>query len=452
MSKIISALHRNAAGAARAEQKLARILEAITPDILTDLARPLVRRDGNHVQGCLNFPDHFPRRGLSLCQGKLYDDARTTTGTTPWWVPGSGVPDGSYAILREDSGCFEAVTDPVGGRSLWYYFDDEVFVVSNSQRAITLYIGRFEFEPAVVPWLMATGALGLGMSYSRHLRALPPASSLLLDKAAWTLALTEGEIRFAADPRPPEAHRRALRAALDDTLASFGPEDARHAIVSLSGGADSRAIAALLMRARPGPRWRSLTGGPVEASRMPNTDVFIAEQVAARLGTDHRFIATRDSPEPIETIIDRFVLASEGRVDHLEGYLDGLAHFRAFAAEGIEVIIRGDTCFGGPRWEPADSALAMRRTISLLLCREIADLQSRVRGLRPRGPGHSGAACPARRREPARLARPPLPAIPGDHRARRADRDQGGLRRRGQPAAVASVAGSGLRPARRDAL
>ena len=293
-------------------------------------------------------------------------------------MPGSGVPDGSYAILREDSGCFEAVTDPAGGRSLWYYFDDEVFVVSNSQRAITLYIGRFEFEPAVVPWLLATGALGLGMSYSRHLRVLPPASSLLLDKAAWTLRADRGRDPFRRGPPPPRGASPALRAALDDTLASFGPEDARHAIVSLSGGADSRAIAALLMRARPGPRWRSLTGGPAEASRMPNTDVFIAAQVAARLGTDHRFIATRDSPEPIETIIDRFVLASEGRVDHLEGYLDGLAHFRAFAAEGIEVIIRGDTCFGGPRWEPADSALAMRRTISLLLCGEIANLQPRL--------------------------------------------------------------------------
>lgn len=372
MSKMISALHRAIPDAAEGERRMRRILEEITPDIAGDQARYGFEARGRHLRGTLNMPSSTLRAGMSLCQGKIYGAAEG------WAKPGAAFPDGSYALIRENAGFLEAVSDPTASRTLWYYFDDEVFVVSNSQRMITLYVGRFAFDPAVVPWILATGALGFGMSYSRHLRILPPASGALLDKAAWSLRLTEGEIRFAADPRPPEAHRGALRAALDDTLAAFGPEDARRAIISLSGGADSRAIAALLARAGPARRWRSLSGGPEEAQRTPNTDAFVAAQVAARLGLDHRYIATHDSNEPSETIINRFILASEGRVDHLEGYLDGLVNFRALAAEGIEVMIRGDTCFGGPRWAPAESDLAMRRTISLLLCGEIVNLQPRL--------------------------------------------------------------------------
>ena len=313
------------------------------------------------------------------------------------------------------------MSDPTASRTLWTYFDDELFIVSNSQRAVTLYAGRFDFQPAVVPWLLATGTLGPGLSYNRHLDVLPPASSLLLDKVAWTLRRTEGEIRFAPADRPHEAHRAAVDAALDATLAAFGPEEAQHTILALSGGADSRAIGALLARLRPGVRWKSFTGGPAAARNVPGTDVHVAAQAAARIGTEHRFVANRTSSEPIGTIIERFLLASEGRIDHLGGYLDGLEQFRALAADGIDTIIRGDTCFGGPIWEPAGSELAMRQTISLLICSDIANLRPHLAAF-----GLAGHALPAAfaRQEgesSAQLARPTLSHIPRAMRALGAD-------------------------------
>jgi hypothetical protein len=376
MSKLVVALHRVPPDAAEAARRMRRILEEITPDIARPGARlaveygePAGSGGPSLVQGTLNLPAATLRAGMSLCQGKIYGPA------DGWDTPGAPFPDGSYALIRDSGRFLEAVSDPAASRSLWYYFDDELFIVSNSQRAVTLYAGRFELEPAVVPWLLSSGTLGPGLSYNRHLRVLPPASSVLLDKAAWTLERSEGEIRFAASPSPREAQRAALAAALEATLAAFGPADAPGSVLALSGGADSRAIGALLARLCPGVRWRSFTGGPAEAQEVPGTDAFVAAQVAAQIGTEHRFIANRVSPEPIETVIERFVLASEGRVDHLGGYLDGLAQFRTLAAAGAETLIRGDTCFGGPVFEPGDSELAMRQTISLLLCGEIAELR-----------------------------------------------------------------------------
>jgi hypothetical protein len=402
MSKLIVALHRVPPDIACSVRRMRRIIEEITPDIARTGARIAVEHGLGHglgpggeaegrpgggpwlLRGTLNLPAATLRAGMSLCQGRIYGAAEG------WEVPGAPFPDGSYALVRDDARFLEAVSDPAASRSLWYYLDEELFVVSNSQRAVTLYAGRFELEPRVVPWLLASGTLGPGLSYNRHLGVLPPASSVTLDKAAWTLRRTEGGFRFAALPRPREAQRAALADALEATLAAFGPEDARHTVVALSGGADSRAIAALLVRLRPGVRWRSFTGGPAEALEVEGTDAWVAARVAARIGTEHRFIANRVSPEPIETVIDRFVLASEGRVDHLGGYLDGLAQFRTLAAAGAETIIRGDTCFGGPVFAPADSERAMRQTISLLLCGELASLRPHLDG-----PGLAGHALPA---------------------------------------------------------
>lgn len=377
MSKLIVACHRHAPDIEEAARRARRCLAEITPDPFRADARIETRTAaagaGHQVQAVLNLPASSLRSGMSLCQGRILGSR------AGWAEPGAPLPDGSYALIRDDARHLEAATDPTAGRSLWVYFDEELFVVSNSQRAATIYAGRFEFDPEVAPWILATGALGLGQSYSRLLRPLPPASRAVLDKAEWRLRWTEGADPFAPRPdlvaAPAGERRAALDTALRETMADFSPEEAPRMTLSLSGGADSRAIAALLPR---GTRWRSASGGPAGAERLADTDAGVAAQVAAALGFEHRFLPVFAAPEPIETVITRFVLASEGRVDHLEGYLDGLAHHHALARDGTEALIRGDTGLGGPVFHPADSELAARATIGLLTCRDLACLAPRA--------------------------------------------------------------------------
>ena len=176
MSILLSAVHRRDFNSARAQERMQAILEAIAPEPVRHAANCEVRRAGRHVQGTLNLPGHYPRRDLSLCQGKLYDSEDS------WWRTGSGVPDGSFAIIRDGAEAFEAVSDPAGSRMLWTYKDDGLFVVSNSERAATMYAGRFELNRDVVPWMVSTGTRGLFASYNRHLRQLPPAAVARLDK------------------------------------------------------------------------------------------------------------------------------------------------------------------------------------------------------------------------------------------------------------------------------
>jgi hypothetical protein len=181
MSKIITAVHRRSDDAAQDEPKILAVLKEITVDIVRSDARYEVRHAAGHVLGILDLSPISLLEGLNVCQGKLYDSHSS------WSVPGTGHPDGSYAIVRSDNETLEVLSDPAGSRTVWYYFDDEVFVASNSQRAVTMYAGRFEANPTSRLWALSNGTPGPGQSYNRHLKLLPPASTLRLDRATWTL-------------------------------------------------------------------------------------------------------------------------------------------------------------------------------------------------------------------------------------------------------------------------
>jgi hypothetical protein len=365
MSIFASAVHRRGFDAEAARERMAAILREIAPEPVRGTARCDAEVVGSHVQGRLNLPDHSLRRGLSLCQGKLFDVGAS------WWEPGSGVPDGSFAIVRDGPDAFEAVTDPAGSRMLWYYHDDDLFLVSNSERAVTMYAGRFELNRDVVPWVVSTGTRGLGGSYNRLLRQLPPAAVAQLDRATWDLGVTAEEIRFREVPRSREEHLAALDAALSATFAAFGPSDAAHGIIALSGGTDSRALAAYLSRdAAAG--WRSYSVGSPQAIAMPASDASVAARVAAAVGLNHQTIVSETATEPLRLLLRRFVLGGEGRHDHMNR-LDGGTTQRVLGAEGITSMIRGDEGFG---WKPvAPTPLAVRQSMELLLCGDIANLR-----------------------------------------------------------------------------
>jgi hypothetical protein len=370
MSKFISVYHRGAFDASRAEAKIARILREITPDNLRDSSRHAVGRAGNHLQGTLNLPAHSPRHGLGLVQGKLYGPAEG------WWRPGGPVPDGSFAMLREDEASFEAVTDATASRTIWVYFDPEILAVSNSQRALTILSGRFGFNRAVVPWMIADGQIGSGNSYSQFLRPLPPATVLTLDKAAWSLRERHAPIGFAPVERSRDEHRAALEAAIRGTLASFDATDAERSIVSLSGGYDSRGIVCMLPPLAAGRRWQTFTGGPAGSIEMPGSDSAIGNEVARSMGTAHRFLPRPDPSEPADAVFARFLRQSEGRTDHIRGYVDGFATLKMLFEEGRRFYIRGDVSLGWKKTAPSEAAV--RGSMELVFCHEIANLAPHV--------------------------------------------------------------------------
>ena len=112
-------------------------------------------------------------RGASVCLGQVF------SYSGHWDEPHSAAPDGSYAICRANDRSVELLTDFVGSRTLWYYFDDNLLLASSSQRALVTLLGSFELNREAIPWLLSSGCLG--------------------PEAAWTAAFT-ASVRTPASP------------------------------------------------------------------------------------------------------------------------------------------------------------------------------------------------------------------------------------------------------------
>jgi hypothetical protein len=79
----------------------------------------------------------------------------------------------------------------------------------------------------------------------------------------------------------------------------------------------------------------------------PENDAYIAQQLANHFNVEH-FYCTTDitSDVELETLLNRYLVAGEGRIDHINAYLDGFRMWKMFFEAGVSGIIRGDEGFG----------------------------------------------------------------------------------------------------------
>jgi hypothetical protein len=81
-------------------------------------------------------------------------------------------------------------------------------------------------------------------------------------------------------------------------------------------------------------------------------------------GLFHRYFTVQSGHISFETTLERFLQASEGRIDHLSGYLDGLSLWSEIAGTGRGVL-RGYDAFG--RKPPVRNEYQVRRANELLI-------------------------------------------------------------------------------------
>jgi hypothetical protein len=264
------------------------------------------------------------------------------SGRDQWWKPGTAVPDGSFALFRSDDQRIEVFADYTASRTIWIAKTEAVFIASTSQRAIPWFLGGFEPNHNAVAWMLSSGSLGPGQAWDRRAHPLGPAGSACLDRARWTLDVHEPPVTLRVDPVTEELHASRLRSALRETFAALDLDRSRW-LLPLSGGHDSRVI---LLHMQNRQTVQCITWGLRAALSTPGTDAFIARQVTDFLGVSHEYFETDPTNEPAERILERFLVAGEGRVDKIFGYLDGFALWSTLAARGIVGTIRGDHGFG----------------------------------------------------------------------------------------------------------
>jgi hypothetical protein len=347
------------------ENRLHEICKKLAPDNIT-VARSRVVVTEHIAYGIMNPTKTLLESGNSLLMGQIFGN------NEKWAEPLTAFPDGSYALFRDGGKYCELVTDALATRTIWYYLDENLFIGSTSQRAIVMFLGTFEFDERVVPWVLSTGTLGPVFSWDKRIKHLPADSSVVLDKDEWRLSLTSNSIGFSVSKRTGQQYETQLRDALETTFKSL-KLDFSYWALPLSGGYDSRAILCFLKKTG----WdiaplKTVTWGLQSSAGVKGSDAYVARELAKKLNVKHKYYHTDLSDEPVDNIINRFILLGEGRIDHLPGYMDGFKIWKTLFEDQIQGVIRGDEVFG---WLSVSSPLTVRILLNCCLCSDFSNLK-----------------------------------------------------------------------------
>jgi hypothetical protein len=273
----------------------------------------------------------------AVCLGGMFGDLGQ------WWQTGSTAPDGTYVMLRYDEAKVELLSDVIASRTIWYVADDQAFLASTSQRALVALLGELELNRPAVSWMMSSGTLGPEASWDARLSKLPGCSRLTFDRKTWRARVDIGQLPLAPVNRDRQAHASRLREALAWSCANLNI-DVRQWVLPLSGGRDSRALLAFMVRS--GLRPRCITWTTRSSLRRPLSDAFIARLVARRFGVEHEFVWLDGHDDEPAATLDRFVAVAEGRSDAFSGYTDGCRIWQDLFDSGVSGVVRGDESAG----------------------------------------------------------------------------------------------------------
>ncbi len=348
------------------KEDLRAIAKKIMPDNIIPAPPRIVESEGM-IYEVINPGAVTREQGNSLLLGQLFSEEDR------WWEPGSGTPDGSFAIFRSDTEKTEILTDVVASRSVWYYKDDQLFIAATSQRAIAIILKSFRLNKQVIPWILSSGSLGFGNAWDSRVRLAPADASLVLDRRTWSLSVNRNRVPFSVAERTDQEHEATLRHAFGETFGKLRFDFSKW-VLPLSGGYDSRSILSLMKHFGAGIRdLKALTWGLGSARDKPGNDAYVARKVAAHFGIDHQYFPTdRDHNQSAEEVVNRFLVCGEGRIDHVGGYMDGFKIWKTLYENDAHGIIRGDEGFGYP---PVDSAAHVRKLLGTPLCEDYDNLK-----------------------------------------------------------------------------
>lgn len=366
MSKLIYILHKNLIleQIDQDRKKITLIGDRISPDNIEPNPTKFLSTD-NSICAIFNPVSTIDIKDTSVCLGFSLD--------MNWDILDKRAEaiEGTYSIFRNSANYFQVVTDMVASRTVWYYMDDNIFIASSSQRAIVMYLESFKFNDMVIPWMLSSGTLGPGYSYDRRLSMLEPNSLLSLNKKEWKLKKDMKQLELKnIYPSKLEA-KNELKRILDSVFENFNIDNDKF-VLPLSGGYDSRAILLFLNDKK---NLRTITWGAKESLDDEENDAYIAKSLAAKYEIEHKYFESFKADVAIKETLDRFLATSEGRIDHVGGYLDGMAMWKSFFENGYECLIRGDELLG---LSVPNSELEARRAEGITLLSDYYNISNEI--------------------------------------------------------------------------
>ena len=339
MSKLLYVVYKEKQIGAEDLDRLEKICSSLNPDNI--VSKPnLILNNGGIGVGIMNPSRNLKYSDVNVFFGQGFGQVEN------WEIVGESHPDGNYALFRSNNEKVEIISDVLGTRAVWYYYSDTVFIASTSQRAIVKFLGDFEFNEKVLPWMLCNGLLGPGHSWDKRLKLLSPNSSLVLKRDEWKYQINSKDIHFKPNDFSDQENISSLKNTLKYTFENIKLDFSQWKL-SLSGGYDSRANLCLLPKTDDnGKELNTITWGIPDSYKITGTDAYVAQKLANYFKLKHKYTSTENSNEDLKSILNRFLSNGEGRIDHIGGYMDGFNIWKNLFDSNIEGVIRGDEIFG----------------------------------------------------------------------------------------------------------
>lgn len=260
------------------------------------------------------------------------------------------VPNISNNVLTCGSGI-------VGQAPIWFVGSPTLFIASTSLYAVALLACKELHGPSQRLWMLSAGAIPPGELGGVEL--LAPGGTLTFDATKWAWQTQEPAVTFMATFRDASRARTLLLDLLRDAVRPFTGSDDGY-VLPLSGGYDSRALLVLLKD--EGRDVDTITWGRPGMEDAVGSDAYVARRLAREYGVRNTYAPIDPSHSSFSDTADRFLRASDGRTDHIWGYLDGFSMWQRLRDRGVQGVIRGDEAFG---WEPVSSEAGVLHRVGL---------------------------------------------------------------------------------------
>ena len=296
----------------------------------------------------------FTARSLSVtpnwggCRGLTY----LSTGR-PWSSDGvsfeeidrTGAGDGCFVWAALDGLRF--FCDRLGARTFWYLLTKDVLLISTSQKAIVALKGSFNLSNEAFAWFLSSGCQGPFVSWDLEIRQVVPDVEYRFNIESWQLveaprsAMETPSSGSGSVSEYLDQYESCVTSNIEQILQDYGDNEV---LLPLSGGLDSRLILALARNAGLDGKLQLVNWG-VRAEDGVFDDRVAASRVAAHYERNLIQAELPEVTEDLDHMLDRYVDASEGRVDHFNGYTDAFAMWDHFSQAGFRCILRGDIPF-----------------------------------------------------------------------------------------------------------
>ena len=307
-----------------------------------------------HVDGQVRVVDGAETTGGGLDEagrsaiGRLYD----RHGAAAW-----ARLDGSFCLVVRDGPAVHVAMDVVGAHAVYWWLSDGVLAFHSHLRdlaaahpgaltedwaAIGSFLEGGRYLPTTTPW--------------REIRHLGAGQALSFQDG---VATTRDHFAMAFEPAaPPPPDDRVVDDVIGLLEASVARcwRDADEPVLPLSGGMDSRFLAAELVR-RNGPHSVPTITWGVDRAR-PGSDAIVAAGVARELGLDNDWFEKPQQHTPES--FARAVYLSSGEADCAIHFPDDHGLHAELAGLGYRSMFRGDECFG------SDEALLTRAAVPVV--------------------------------------------------------------------------------------